>query len=42
MTDEKCIQTVRKSEGKRPFGSPRCGKESDVKMVLREVGVKLG
>jgi len=29
---------VRKSEGKRPLGRPRCGWEDNIKMDIREVG----
>jgi hypothetical protein len=29
---------VRKPEGKRPFGRPRCRRENGIRMDLREIG----
>jgi hypothetical protein len=31
---------VRKSEGKRPLGRPRCRREDNIKMYLRETGLE--
>jgi hypothetical protein len=39
--DEKCINIlVRKTKGKRPLGRPRLRWEDNIKMELREIGLK--
>jgi hypothetical protein len=30
---------VRRPEGKRPLGRPRCSREDNIKIILRDIGI---